>query len=563
MATIIPEIDLFSQALRSATRDVEAFQQTLAQLPAASARAALQADPEGGKIEPAVFRPPAVAGQAGASVQDANLVGGIGVIQEIWGAAKEFYATMNAWAKSTAKYQTEVEKLQHQMGASATQAGEFGQAMLKRSQELLQSPSALVDVFGKVGTLDLDKGVDKGNLAKRTNAQEVTKSIAQIAYVRNIPAGDLADMVTPLLRPVQENMAEVRVRLAQFYNVTNDAPLPEALMKNSFVPVVNRLEQFGVAPEQSIGSAASLLDIAKLRASDPAQAVKATEELFAQFNDADVREQFQKRGVDITALRQQAKTLNQAPLQLIVKAIQNGEFNLKDLDFDLKSVMKEKQSAVLLSDLVRKQDDYVAGREAVTDKSKPQNYAEAFKARQESSLGRYRAGEVGVENAGIQFGTVPMPIIGKAQGLLGDLGNISGEDIKRGGRELSDKLNALLKKYQEGLKESGFSPDFSLPTQKLNPLLPTPMGLPLPKGEDFPSLQQAAYAPSLFAPQAAAPSALPAKAELTIHFTGLPSGVQAQVMSETEWFNIQTSMGYNIHSQKPLPPVPRSFRGPF
>lgn len=563
MATTIPEIDLFSQALRRATRDVEAFQQTLAQTPAASARAARTADPEGGSLQPAVYRPPAAAGQAGAMVLDAKGAGAIEIIQDIWGAAKEFYATMDAWAKSTAKYQAEVEKLQHQMGASATQAGQFGQGMLERSQALLQSPSTLVDVFGKVGTLDLDKDVNKGDLAKRTNAQEVTKAIAQIAYVRGIPAGDLADVVTPLLRPVQENMAEVRVRLAQLYNVTNDAPLPEALMKSSFAPVVNRLEQFGVAPEQSIGSAASLLEIAKLRASDPAQAVKATEELFAQFNDADVREQFQKRGVDITGLRQQAMKDKKDPLELIAKAIAKTDLGKNDIDFNLKSVMKEKQSAVLLSDLVREQKEYVKGRETVSDKSKPQNYAKAFEARQQSALGLYRAGEVGVENAGIQFGTLPMPIIGKAQGLLGDLGNISEEDIKRGGRELSDKLNKLLKKYQEGLKESGFSPDFSLPTQWPNPLVPAPTGMPLPKGENFPTLQQAVYSQSSLIPQTAAPSALPAKAELTIHFTGLPSGVQAEVMSETEWFNIQTSMGYNCHSRGALPPVPRSLRGRF
>jgi hypothetical protein len=94
---------------------------------------------------------------------------------------------------------------------------------------------ALVDLFGKVNTLNLDKSElektdDKGNLALRLNTQEVSDAIAKTAYVHNMAPGDLADVVMPLLRPVQENMTEVRVRLAQMNTIFNDAPLPDALM---------------------------------------------------------------------------------------------------------------------------------------------------------------------------------------------------------------------------------------------------------------------------------------------------------------------------------------------
>ncbi len=91
----------------------------------------------------------------------------------------------------------------------------------------------------------------------------------------------------------------------------------------------------------------------------------------------------------------------------------------------------------------------------------------------------------------------------------------------------------------------------------------TPPSILRASGPNLPSLQQANYSPPPLMSQVATPAAYPAKAELTIHFTGLPSGVQAQVMSETEWLNIQTSMGYNVHSQSGLPPVPRSLRGRF
>lgn len=582
MVTTIPEIDLFSRALRRATRDVEAFQQTLARTPAASARAALTAEPEEASLQAAVYRPPAGPGQAMPQGEGAEVVpargGGVGIIlglaarlkklYDAFNALKKVYEIANPLAQAAMPLQSELEKLQNQIGASATEIEAFRQKTLAQSQTLLQTPETLTSIFSKVATLDLDKAAvdktdDKGDTALRKNTKIVSDTIAKTAYVRNISAIDLTETVTPLLRPVQENMNEVRVRLAQIYTVFGDAPLPEALMKSSFAPVVNRVEQFGVTQAESIGSATSLLEIAKLRASDPAQAVKATEELFAQLNDADVRAKFKENGVDITALRQQAIASKQDPLDLIAEAIQKGKFNQNDLDFEMKSIMKEKQSAVLLSDLVRKQKEYAAGKKAVTEESDPQNLTNAFKARQDSALGVYRAGGLGIDNAKLRFGTLPMELIGRVKGPLGQLGQITEEDIKNGGKAFFDKINPILKELQEGIEGSGFGPDFQFPTEWPGRLVPSSTVLPLPKGENLPTLQQAAYSQSSLIPQTAAPAALPAKAELTIHFTGLPSGVQAQVMSETEWFNIQTSMGYNCHSRGGLPPVPRSLRGRF
>ncbi len=571
MATIIPEIDLFSQALRRATRDVEAFQKTLAQLPAASARAALKSEPEGGKIEPAVLRPPAVAGQAVPQGEGAEVLPALvpaaalaARLAKTTGALNLLYAALDPLAQTTAKFNSELEKLQHQTGASATQTDEFGQATLKRSQELLQSPSALVDLFSKVATLDLDVGVNKGKLAERTNARYVTEAMAKTAYVHNMAPGDLADVVMPLLRPVQENMTEVKVRLAQMHTILNDAPLPDALMKSSFAPVVNRVEQFGVAPEQSIGSATSLLEIAKLRASDPAQAVKATGELFAQFNDADVRELFKERGVDIAGLRQQAIKIKQDPLELIAEAIRKGKFDKDDLDFEIKSVMKEKQSAALLSDLVRKKDEYVTGRKTVTEESKPENLAQAFEARSKTALGGYQAGSVGLETLRIRAGAVPMGAIGDLKSSLGRAGEIRGEDIEKRGQDILKEFMEKMDRGWELLKEMlpYLKPlrlrieNLSAPSSDESPILRA-------SGPNLPSLQQASYSPSPLMHQAAAPAAFPARAELTIHFTGLPSGARAEVMTEGEWFNIHTSMGYNVHSQKPLPSLPRIFRESF
>jgi hypothetical protein len=577
MATTIPEIDLFSQALRRATRDVEAFQQTLAQTPAASARAALTAEPEGATLQAAVFRPPAAAGQAMPQGEGAEVVPALAPampiakrLVQMTGALNLLYVALDPLAQTTAKFNSELEKLQHQTGASATQTDEFGQATLKRSQELLQSPTALVDLFGKVNTLNLDKAElektdDKGNLALRLNTQEISDAFVKTAYVHNMAPGDLADMVMPLLRPVQENMTEVRVRLAQMNTIFNDAPLPDALMKSSFAPVVNRVEQFGVTSEQSIGSAASLLEIAKLRASDPAQAVKATEELFAQFNDADVRKAFKAKGIDIAALRQQAKNLKQDPLQLIAEAIGNGKFNQDDLDYELKSIMKEKQSAILLSDLVKNKNDYVAGRKTVTEDSKAENFAQAFEARSKTALGGYKAGSVGLETLGIQAGAVPMQEIGALKGDLSKLGNLSGAGIESSLQKYLKDLTDAIERGGEYLRSIlPYLNPFGLRLGNISePSGDTPPSILRASGPNLPSLQQANYSPSPLMLQASAPAALPAKAELTIHFTGLPSGVQAQVMSETEWFNIQTSMGYNCHSRGGLPPVPRSLRGRF
>jgi hypothetical protein len=511
MATTIPEIDLFSQALRRATRDVEAFQQTLAQTPAASARAALTADPEGASLQAAVYRPPVGAGQAVPQGEGAEVIpaltpglvtaaGFVARLAKMTGALNLLYAALDPLAQMTAKFNSELEKLQHQTGASATQTDEFGQATLKRSQELLQSPSALVDLFSKVNTLNLDKTElektdDKGNLALRLNTQEVSDAFAKTAYVHNMAPGDLADMVMPLLRPVQENMAEVRVRLAQMNTIFNDAPLPDALMKSSFAPVVNRVEQFGVSSEQSIGSATSLLEIAQLRASDPAQAVKATEELFAQLNDADVRELFKGRGVDIAVLRQQAINLKQDPLELIAEAIRNGKFDKDDLDFELKSVMKEKQSAILLSDLVKNKDDYVAGRKAVTTESKPENLAQAFEARSKTALGGYKAGSVGLETLGIQAGAVPMQEIGALKGDLSKLGNLSGAGIETSVQKYLKDLTDAIERGGEYLRSIlPYLNPFGLRLGNISePSGDTPPSILRASGPNLPSLQQANY----------------------------------------------------------------------
>ncbi|WP_395831595.1 hypothetical protein [Elstera sp.] len=158
-----------------------------------------------------------------------------------------------------------------------------------------------------------------------------------------------------------------------------------------------------------------------------------------------------------------------------------------------------------------------------------------------------------------------MQEIGALKGDLSKLGNLSGAGIETSVQKYLKDLTDAIERGGEYLRSIlPYLNPFGLRLGNISePSGDTPPSILRASGPNLPSLQQANYSPSPHMLQAVAPSTLPAKAELTIHFTGLPSGVQAQVMSETEWFNIQTSMGYNCHSRGGLPPVPRSLRGRF
>ncbi len=303
----------------------------------------------------------------------------------------------------------------------------------------------------------------------------------------------------------------------------------DALMKTSFAPLVNRVQEFGASEAQAIGSAATLLDFAKKRANDPAQAVKATEELFAQLNDADVRARFQAKGIDIAGLRQKAKQTGKDPVQVIAEAIERGTFNKNDLDFELKSVLKEKQSAVLLADLVKARRKFEDDSQKITNQTDAHSYLEAFKARQASALGTYTAGKVALEAGQMDIGRKAMGGMGSVQGAIGE-----------GALEFPDFLKKLfesLGKSRMPLEGQTFPWHLIIPTAHPVERFRAPTS-------NEPTLQEAGF--RYGREQNLSPPA-PVKTELTIHLTGLQPGMSATVMSDSERFMTRVYSGYGVY----------------
>lgn len=568
MAIDLSDFEAFGDALRRTTGTLLIIEEALSRSAVLTGELWGQPTEESGAegFQPAVFRstgPGLRAGQSapyGAGVTPVALpavaplivfgralLNALEVLSTVLGYLQKTVGVVGSVAQTSANFETVLERLRVQFGASGAEIEKFRDAAIKNAKDLQQTPSAYAEVYSKVGTLDLDKDkqgedVKKGDLSLRPNAAKVSTAVAQIATVRNLPAGDLAEVVTPLLTPVQNNMRAVNRRLAQLYAVYADAPLPDALMKTSFAPLVNRVQEFGASEAQAIGSAATLLDFAKKRANDPAQAVKATEELFAQLNDADVRARFQAKGIDIAGLRQKAKQTGKDPVLVIAEAIEGNErINKKDLDFELKSVLKEKQSAVLLADLVKGRRKFEDDSREKTNQTDAHSYLEAFKARQASALGTYTAGKVALEAGQMDIGRKAMGGMGSVQGAIGQgivetPGAITGA-IKSLSETILQLLEGMAKFY---VPQDGQSPNyFMFPGS-----LPTGRGL-LPNKTPL-EFQEAAFRPQR--DQSTSASSAPVKTELTIHLTGLQPGMSATVMSDSERFMTRVYSGYGVYN---------------
>ncbi|GGA00286.1 hypothetical protein GCM10011497_33600 [Elstera cyanobacteriorum] len=553
MAIDLSDFEAFGDALRRTTGTLLIVEEALSRSAVLTGGLWGQSTEESGAegFQPAVFRstgPGLRAGQsapygAGVTPVAAPLIAAalpvlefLGVLSQIVGYLQKTVGVVGSVAQTSANFETVLERLRNQFGASGAEIEKFRDAAIKNAKDLQQTPSAYAEVFSKIGTLDLDKDkqgedVKKGALSERPNAAKVSTAVAQIATVRNLPAGDLAEVVTPLLTPVQNNMRAVNRRLAQLYAVYADAPLPDAMMKTSFAPLVNRVQEFGASEAQAIGSAATLLDFAKKRANDPAQAVKATEELFAQLNDADVRARFQAKGIDIAGLRQKATQAGKDPVLVIAEAIEdNRRFNKNDLDFELKSVLKEKQSAVLLADLVKDTKKFRDDSQEKTNQTDAHSYLEAFKARQTSALGTYTAGKVALEAGQMDIGRKAMGGLGSVQGAIGE-----------GARETPD----ILDKFFESLGKSRMP----LEGQTIPWHLMTPMAYPVERfrapTSNEPTLQEAGFR---YGREQNLSPPTPVKTELTIHLTGLQPGMSATVMSDSEKFMTKVYSGYGVYN---------------
>lgn len=553
MAIDLSDFEAFGDALRRTTGTLLIIEEALSRSAVLTGELWGQPTGESGAegFQPAVFRstgPGLRAGQsapygAGVTPVAAPLIAAalpvlefLGVLSQIVGYLQKTVGVVGSVAQTSANFETVLERMRNQFAASGAEIEKFRDAAIKNAKDLQQTPSAYAEVFSKIGTLDLDKDkqgedVRKGDLSLRPNAAKVSTAVAQIATVRNLPAGDLAEVVTPLLAPVQNNMRAVNRRLAQLYAVYADAPLPDALMKTSFAPLVNRVQEFGTSEAQAIGSAATLLDFAKKRANDPAQAVKATEELFAQLNDADVRARFQAKGIDIAGLRQKAKQTGKDPVLVIAEAIEGNErINKKDLDFELKSVLKEKQSAVLLADIVKDTKKFRDDSQEKTNQTDAHSYLEAFKARQASALGTYTAGKVALEAGQMDIGRKAMGGMGSVQGAIGE-----------GALELPDFLKKLFESFGKSR--------MPLEGQTIPWHLIIPMAYPVERfralTSNEPTLQEAGF--RYGREQNLSPPA-PVKTELTIHLTGLQPGMSATVMSDSEKFMTKVYSGYSVYN---------------
>lgn len=556
MAIDLSDFEAFGDALRRTTGTLLIIEEALSRSAVLTGELWGQPTEESGAegFQPAVFRstgPGLRAGQSapyGAGVTPVALpavaplivfgralLNALEVLSTVLGYLQKTVGVVGSVAQTSANFETVLERMRNQFGASGAEIEKFRDAAIKNAKDLQQTPSAYAEVYSKVGTLDLDKDkqgedVRKGDLSLRPNAAKVSTAVAQIATVRNLPAGDLAEVVTPLLAPVQNNMRAVNRRLAQLYAVYADAPLPDALMKTSFAPLVNRVQEFGASEAQAIGSAATLLDFAKKRANDPAQAVKATEELFAQLNDADVRARFQAKGIDIAGLRQKAKQTGKDPVLVIAEAIERGTFNKNDLDFELKSVLKEKQSAVLLADIVKDTKKFRDDSQEKTNQTDAHSYLEAFKARQASALGTYTAGKVALEAGQMDIGRKAMGGMGSVQGAIGE-----------GALELPDFLKKLFESFGKSR--------MPLEGQTIPWHLIIPMAYPVERfrapTSNEPTLQEAGF--RYGREQNLSPPA-PVKTELTIHLTGLQPGMSATVMSDSERFMTRVYSGYSVYN---------------
>ncbi len=241
MAIDLSDFEAFGDALRRTTGTLLIVEEALSRSAVLTGELWGQPTEESGAegFQPAVFRstgPGLRAGQsvpygAGVTPVAAPLIAAalpvlefLGVLSQIVGYLQKTVGVVGSVAQTSANFETVLERMRNQFGATGAEIEKFRDAALKNAKDLQQTPSAYAEVYSKVGTLDLDKDkqgedVRKGDLSLRPNAAKVSTAVAQIATVRNLPAGDLAEVVTPLLAPVQNNMRAVNRRLAQLYAV--------------------------------------------------------------------------------------------------------------------------------------------------------------------------------------------------------------------------------------------------------------------------------------------------------------------------------------------------------